>query len=127
MADTLTDNGLIINSYTVGIPASEGPGAPIYYYTCDTHSHSLPVSEETVKDVTGKFNGGGAVRGQEKVSVKIWAVTGIPAPAQLVRFPASFNGYNSRFWKLTDLTIDSATGPLRSYTGTLTQAANLAS
>lgn len=126
MADTLVDNGLIINSYIVGIPVSETPGAQVFQYTFDSHSHALPVSEETVKDVTGLFNGGGAVRQQEKVTGKIWAVTGTPAPAQLVRFPAAFNGYSSRFWKATDLTIDSSTGPLRSYSVTLTQAKNLA-
>ena len=117
MADTLQDSGFINNSYSVTIDG--------YAYVFDTLSQDLPVKEETVNGVTGTFAGGTAVRQQEKISGKIFAVTGTPAPAQLVRFAAAFHGYASKNWKVTDLKIDSSTGGLRSYNATVTQAASL--
>lgn len=125
MLDTIQDNGVINSSYTVFIPTSEGNPGIGFYYIFDTIDHDLPVTEETVKAADGTFNGGSGVRGQEKLSVKIWALTGVPAPAQLVRFPLSIHGYNSKFWKVTNLKVATGTGVNRAYTADITQAKNL--
>lgn len=117
MADTLSDNGLIIGSYAATIDG--------FAYTFDTVDHDLPVNEQTVAATDGTFNGGAAVRGQEKLSVKIFAVTGTPAPSQLVRFSAAIHGYASKFWKVGNLKIASSTAALRVYTADITQAKNL--
>lgn len=123
--DVSQDNGLINSSYQVFIPVSEVPGAPGFWYILDTLDHDLPVKEETANAVDGTFNGGSAVRQQEKLSVKIWAVTGTPAPAQLVRFSLAIHGYLSKFWKVTNLKIATGTGVQRAYSADITQAKNL--
>lgn len=111
----LTDNGLITGSYDIIING--------YPYTLDTVDHDLPVSEAVANNADGTFKGGASVKGQQKLSVKINAITGIPAPAQLVPFPLAIHGQASRNWKLTNLKISSAnTGAaLRTYTGDITE------
>lgn len=115
MADTLTDSGLITGSYDIRIN-----GFP---YTLDTVSHSLPVSEAVAMNADGTFKGGASVKGQQKLSVKINAVAGYPAPAQLVPFALAIHGQESRNWKVTNLTIASAnTGAsLRTYSADITE------
>lgn len=123
--DVSQDNGLINSSYQVFIPFSEQTPGVGAWYILDTLDHDLPVKEETANAVDGTFNGGSAVRQQEKLAVKIWAVTGAPAPAQLVRFALAVHGYTSKFWKVTNLKIATGTGVQRAYSADITQAKNL--
>lgn len=115
MADTLTDNGLITGSYDIVIN-----GFP---YTLDTVDHNLPVSEAVAMNADGTFKGGASVKGQQKLSVKINAITGIPAPSQLVPFALAIHGYSSLNWKVTNLKINSSNSgaALRTYSADITQ------
>ena len=116
-ADSLSDNGVVIGSYDVTIDG--------YSYTLDTVDHDLPVTGEAVRNASGAFNGGAYVRGQEKLSVKIFAVTGTPAPSQLVRFALTIHGYASKYWFVGNRKIASSSGALRAYTADLMQAKSL--
>jgi hypothetical protein len=115
MADTLTDSGFVSGSYDVTING--------YSYTLDTVDHDLPVSEATANAADGTFKGGAAVRGQQKLSVKINAITGTPAPSQLVPFALAIHGFTSLNWKVTNLKIASSNSgaSLRTYTADITQ------
>lgn len=117
MADILSDNGPIIGTYDVTIDG--------YAYTLETLDHDLPVTGEAVRSSSGAFNGGAYVRDQERASVKIFAVTGTPAPSQLVRFTAALHGYASKYWAVTNLKIASSTAGLRAYTADIVQAKSL--
>lgn len=111
----LNDNGLISGSYDITIS-----GFP---YTLDTLDHDLPVNEVTANNADGTFKGGAAVKAQQKLAVKINAITGIPAPAQLIPFALAVHGYSARNWKVTNLKISSTnTGAgLRTYTADITE------
>ena len=115
MADTLTDSGLVAGSYDVTING--------YSYTLDTVDHDLPVSEAVANNADGTFKGGASVKGQQKLSVKINAITGTPAPSQLVPFALAIHGFTSLNWKVTNLKIASANSgaSLRTYTADITQ------
>ncbi len=117
MADSLADNGPIIGAYDATIDG--------YAYTLDTVDHDLPVTGEAIRNSSGAFNGGAYVRDQEKVSVKIFAITGTPAPSQLVRFSLTLHGYAAKYWFVGNLKISSSTGALRTYTADLMQAKSL--
>lgn len=115
MADTLNDNGLVGGSYDVTING--------YSYTLDTVDHDLPVSEAVAMNADGTFKGGLSVKGQQKLSVKINAVTGTPAPSQLVAFALAIHGFSSLNWKVTNLKITSSNSgaALRTYSADITQ------
>lgn len=115
MADTLNDNGLIGGSYDVTING--------YSYTLDTVDQDLPVSESVAMNADGTFKGGYAVKGQQKLAVKINAITGTPAPSQLVPFALAIHGYTSLNWKVTNLKINSSNSgaALRTYSADITQ------
>lgn len=115
MPDTLSDSGLIGGSYDVVING--------FSYTLDTVDHDLPVSEAIAMNADGTFKGGVAVKGQEKLSVKISAITGIPAPSQLVPFALAIHGYAAKNWKVTNLKIASSNSgaAIRTYTADITQ------
>lgn len=108
MADTLSDNGTIYGStYDVTING--------YSYVFKTADHSLPVNGDTIRDSSGKFKGGAYVRGQETIAVEIDAITGTPAPAQLVPFAQAFHGYSSKYWVVGNMQIKSGNAQLRTY------------
>jgi hypothetical protein len=92
-------------------------------YTLDTVDHDLPVSEAVATAANGTFKGGLSVKGQQKLSVKINAAVGIPAPAQLVPFPLAIHGYSARNWKATNLKIASANNGavIRTYSADITE------
>lgn len=114
MADTLSDNGRIFGqTYDVTING--------YAYTLKTLDHALPVNGEQTMDSSGLFNGGGYTRGQERISVEIDAVTGTPAPAQLVPFAATLHGFSSKRWIVGSLQIRSSQTGLRTYSAELLQ------
>jgi len=117
-ATTLSDGGFITGSYDVTIDG--------YSYTMDTVSQDLPVSQADAMKADGTPKGGAFVIGKQKVSVKINAITGTPAPSQLVKFAFAFHGYSSANWAVTNLKIDSAnTGAhLRTYSADLVQQIN---
>ncbi len=56
----------------------------------------------------GTPKGGAFVRGKEKLSCKIKAITGTPAPAQLTPFALAVSGYASKNWVVTNLKIASS-------------------
>lgn len=115
MPDTLTDNGLIGGSYDVNIG-----GFP---YTMTTYDRDYPVSEAVAMNADGTFKGGVAVKGQQKISVKIDAITGIPKPAQLVPFAWGEPGEPVLNWKVTNLklTASNSGANIRTYSADITQ------
>lgn len=117
-ATTLTDGGFLTGSYDVTIDG--------YAYTLDTVDHDLPISQADARNADGTPKGGAFVREKEKVSVKINAITGIPAPSQLVPFNLALHGYASKKWAVTNLKIASAnTGAvIRTYTADLIEQIN---
>ena len=116
--DVLIDGGVINGSYDVVING--------YAYTMDTVDQDLSVSTAKAKTAIGLPRGGAWVKEPEKVSVKITAIAGIPAPMQLVPFTFAFHGYPAKNWVVTNLKISSAnTGAsLRTYTGDIEQFVN---
>lgn len=118
-ADTLSDSGSIFGAtYDVTIDG--------YVYTLKTADHSLPVSGGQIMDSSGKFKGGAYVRGQERLSVEIDAITGTPAPSQLVAFAQAFHGYSSKYWIVGSLQIKSGNAVSRTYSGELLEYKNTA-
>ena len=97
-----------------------------YAYTLDTLDHDLPISQVDAMTSTGTPKGGAFARGKEKISVKINAITGIPAPSQLVKFTQAFHGYTSKGWVVTNLKISSAnTGAhIRTYSADIVEYLN---
>lgn len=115
MPDVLNDNGLISGSYDIVLNG--------FAYTLKTAEHDLPVAESVAMYADGTFKGGASVKGQQKLSVTIDAITGIPAPSQLVPFSLAIHGYSARNWKVTNLKISSSNtaASLRSYSGDITE------
>ena len=113
--NVLTDNGLISGSYDVVIDGAA--------YTLDTVDHDLPVAESVAMNADGTFKGGASVKGQQKLSVKINAITGVKAPSQLVPFSLAIHGYAARNWKVTNLKVTSSNSgaSLRSYSADITE------
>jgi hypothetical protein len=117
-ATTLSDGGFLTGTYDVTIDG--------YAYTLGTVDHDLPISQADAFTSTGVPKGGAFVRGKEKISVKIDAVTGTPAPSQLVKFQQAFHGFSAKWWVVTNLKIASAnTGAqIRTYTAELVEHVN---
>lgn len=118
MADTLNDGGFLTGSYDVTING--------YAYTLDTVDHDLPVAQADANNADGTPKGGAFVRQKEKLSVKIKAVTGTPAPAQLVPFALAIHGYSSKNWAVTNLKIASSNegASIRIYSADIVQHVN---
>lgn len=117
MAETLTDGGPIYGStYDVTIDG--------YAYTLRTADHSLPVAGDEIRDSSGKFKGHASIVQRQQVSVEIDAITGTPAPSQLVPFSQAFHGYAAKWWAVHDLTIKSSQTSLRTYTAVLKENKN---
>lgn len=118
MADTLNDGGYLTGSYDVIILG--------YAYTLDTVDHDLPVGQADAMNADGTPKGGAFVRGKEKLSVKIKAMTGIPAPAQLEPFALTLHGYAAKNWTVTNLKIASSNegANIRTYTADMVQYMN---
>lgn len=117
-ATTLTDGGFLTGSYDATIDGNA--------YTLDTVDHDLPVSQADAQLASGLPKGGAFVLGKQKMSVKINAITGIPAPSQLVPFALAVHGYASKWWAVTNLKIASAnTGAvIRTYAADVCQLVN---
>jgi hypothetical protein len=117
-ANTLADGGFLTGSYDVTIDG--------YSYTLDTVDHDLPVTQADAYNANGTAKGGAFIRGKEKLSVKINAVSGTPAPSQLVAFSLALHGYTSKYWVVTNLKISSAnTGAnIRTYAADIVQHIN---
>lgn len=93
-----------------------------YAYTLKTVDHALNVSGIQIKGATGLFKGGAYVVEQERVSIEIDAISGIPAPSQLVVFAQAFHGFTSKYWMLGNLSIKSGNEAGRTYSGELMQS-----
>ena len=115
-ASTLSDGGYIIGTYSVTIDG--------YAYDLDTLDHDLPVKTDEVVDTTGLFKGSAEVVQRQKISVKIFAITGTPAPSQLVTFSKAFHGYAAKYWKVAGLKIASSTAANRVYSAELLESKN---
>ncbi len=115
MPDTLSDNGLIGGSLDGVINGIA--------YTFDTLDADLPVSEAVAMNADGTFKGGVSVKGQLKLSVKINAITGYPAPSQLVPFSLNVPGIGPKNYKVTNLKLSFANSGanLRTYSADLTE------
>lgn len=118
MADTLNDGGYLTGSYDVTILG--------YAYTLDTIDHDLPVGQADAMNADGTPKGGAFVRMKQKLSVKIKAMTGFPAPAQLVPFALAIHGYASKNWAVTNLKIASSNegANIRTYTADMAEYVN---
>lgn len=118
MADTLNDGGYQTGSYDVTILG--------FAYTLDTIDHDLPVAQADAMKADGTPKGGAFVRQKQKLSVKIKAITGISAPAQLVPFALAVHGYASKNWTVTNLKIASSNegANIRTYTADIVEFVN---
>jgi hypothetical protein len=118
MAEILNDGGFITGSYDITIDG--------YSYTLDTVDHDLPVAQQDAWHANGTPKGGVFVKLKQKISVKIKAVTGTPAPSQLVPFALAIHGYASIYWTVTNLKISSANeaAAIRTYTADIVQHVN---
>lgn len=96
-----------------------------YAYVLKTVSHALPVDGIEIKDSSGRFKGGAYVAGRETQSVEIDAITGTPAPSQLVVFSLAIHGFSSKYWMVHSLTIKSGNEEGRTYSAEIKQ--NIAS
>jgi hypothetical protein len=114
-ASTLSDGGFLTGTYDITLDG--------YAYTLKTVDHDLPVSEAVSMASDGTFKGGASVVQQQKLSVSIDAVTGIPAPSQLVPFALAIHGFSSKNWKVTNLKIASTNSgaAIRTYNADITQ------
>lgn len=117
MPNTLSDGGFLAGSYDIVINAA---------YTLDTVDHDLPVSQADAEKADGTAKGGVFVVGKQKLSVKIHAIAGVPAPAQLTPFQLAIHGYPSSWWTVTNLKIASANNGavIRTYTADIIQLIN---
>lgn len=117
-ANTYSDGGFQIGSYDATIDG--------YAYTLDTVDHDLPVSQADAMLATGLPKGGAFVLGKQKLSAKINAISGTPAPSQLVPFSLAIHGYASKWWVVGSLKISSANdgAKIRTYQADIIQLAN---
>jgi hypothetical protein len=117
-ATTLNDGGFQTGSYDVTIDS--------YAYTLDTVDHELPIFQADAMTATGLPKGGAFVRGKQKLAVKIKAITGTPAPSQLVPFALSIHGFSSRNWTVTNLKIASSNegANIRTYNADIVEYVN---
>jgi len=114
----LSDGGFITGSYDVSIDG--------YSYTLDTVDHDLPVAQADAAHANGLPKGGAFVSQKEKLSVKIKAITGIPAPSKLVPFALAIHGFTSKYWVVTNRKIASSNegASIRTYSADIVQHIN---
>ncbi len=86
-----------------------------YAYTLKTLDHALPTSGGEIKGPTGLYKGGADVVDRETFSGEIDAISGTPAPSQLVVFAQAFHGFTSKYWKVHSMSIKSGNESLRTY------------
>lgn len=118
MADTVNDGGYVGGSYGAWINK--------FYYVFDTVDHDLPWGSAKANNADGTPAGGLYVRMAEKVSVKIKAKTGVPAPGQGKPFVCAFDGFPEKNWLVTNLKISSSNegAQIRTYTADLEEYVN---
>lgn len=118
MPDTYADGSFLSGSYDVTIDG--------YAYTLDTVDHDLPVSQSDAMNANGTAKGGVFVKGKQRLAVKINAISGTPAPSQLVPFALALHGYASKNWIVTGLKISSANNgaQIRTYNAEICQHIN---
>jgi hypothetical protein len=111
---TKSDNGAIYGStYEVTIDG--------YAYVFKTIDHQKNVSGIVIKDSSGLFKGGAYVVDQEVCAVEIDAISGTPAPSQLVPFAQAFHGFSSLNWMVHNLSIKSGNEQGRTYSAEIKQ------
>lgn len=111
---TKSDNGGIYGqTYDVTIDG--------YVYTLRTVDHAKNVNGMQIRDASGLFKGGGYVVDQERLQVEIDAISGIPAPSQLVPFGAALHGFASLNWIVGNLSIKSGNEAGRTYSAEVMQ------
>lgn len=93
-----------------------------YAYTLKTVDHAKNVSGIEIKGSTGLFNGGAYVVGQETLQVEIDAITGTPAPSQLVVFSLAIHGFASKYWMVHNLSIKSGNEQGRTYSAEIKES-----
>lgn len=118
MPDLLSDGGFVTGSYDVTIDS--------YGYTLDTVEHDLPVAQADAMNADGTPKGGAFVRQKEKLSVRIKALTGTPAPGKLVPFALAIHGFASKFWVVTNRKISSSNegASIRTYSADIVEHVN---
>lgn len=109
-ATTLQDSGLLRGSFNVTIDG--------YAYRLKTATRNKPVTSNFESDENGRPVASSHVATWEKISGEIMAYNGTQAPSQL--FPFS---YDSKYWAITNLTLNYATENLRSYSVEITELA----
>lgn len=116
--DTINDGGYQTGSYGGWING--------FYYIFDTVDHDLPWGQADANTTAGTPAGGAFVRMKEKVSVKIKAKTGTPAPGQGKPFRIAFDGYPEKNWLVTNLKISSSNegAQIRTYTADIVEYVN---
>jgi hypothetical protein len=97
-----------------------------YAYVFDKIEHEKPVGQADASNADGTPKGGAYVKLKEKVSVTIKAITGTPAPAQMVPFAMAFHGETSRNWLVTNIKISSSNegAQIRTYNADLVEHVN---
>ncbi len=118
MADILNDGGFITGSYDITLDG--------YGYTLNTVEHDLPVAQQDASTAAGLPKGGVFVKLKQKLSVKIFGITGTPPPSQLVPFSLAIHGYAAIYWTVTNLKISSANdgAKIREYSADIVQHVN---
>jgi hypothetical protein len=116
--DFFSDGGFLTGSYDITIDG--------YSYTLDTVNHDLPAGQADAMHANGTPKGGAFVRMKEKLSVKIKAVTGVPAPSKFVPFALAIHGFESRYWVVTNRKISSSNegAVIRTYTADIVEHVN---
>ena len=109
-ATTLSDSGLLRGSFTVTIDG--------YPYRLKTAQRSKPVTSNFESDENGRPVSSSHVATWEKITGEIMAYNGVQAPSQLYPF-----SYDSKYWAITNLTLNYATENLRSYAVEITELA----
>jgi hypothetical protein len=115
MPDIYNDGSFQAGSYDANIGG--------YPYTFDTADHDLPISQADANYASGLPRGGVFVLGKRKLSVKINALNGIPAPVQLKPFALAVDGFPSAWWIVGNLKISSANdgAKIRTYSADIIQ------
>jgi hypothetical protein len=118
MPDTYGDGSFITGSASGTING--------YSYVFDKIDHEKPVGQADAMNADGTPKGGAFVRMKEKVSVTIKAITGTPAPAQMVPFALAFHNEASKNWIVTNIKIASSNegAQIRTYNADLCEHIN---
>lgn len=97
-----------------------------FAYTLQTNDHDLSVAQSDAMTAQGLPKGAAFVVQKQKLSVKIQAITGIPAPAQLVPFYYSSHNLPNNWWLVTNLKISSSnsSAAIRTYTADIVYLVN---